>query len=51
MSPIIADAHDGGRNLCVMMVAEVRNSGEPGSFERQGGGPGAGVTYTHDNNP
>ena len=29
--------------MCVMMVAGVRNAGEPGAFERQGGGAGAAV--------
>ena len=40
MSPIVADARDGGRQVCVMMVAGERNAGEPGAFERQGGGAG-----------
>jgi hypothetical protein len=29
-----------------MMVAGVRNAGEPGAFERQGGGAGAGAGVT-----
>ena len=41
VSPIIAD---GGRLVCVMMVAGVLNAGEPGAFERQEAGAGAGVT-------
>ena len=30
--------------MCVLMVAGVRNVGEPGALERQGGRVGAGVT-------
>ena len=44
MSPIIADARDGGRQVCILMVAGVRNAGEPGTFECQGEVAGAGVT-------
>jgi hypothetical protein len=44
VSLIIADARDGGTQVCVMMVAGVRNAGEPGALERQGGRAGAGVT-------
>ena len=35
MSLINAEARDGGRQVCVMMVAGVRNAGEPGAFECQ----------------
>ena len=45
MSPIIADAHDGGRQVCVLMVVEVRNAGESDAFECQGGA-GPGVTIS-----
>jgi hypothetical protein len=38
VSAIIADVCDGGRQVCVMMVAGVRNAGELGAFERQGAG-------------
>lgn len=46
MSTLIADAREwgGGRQVCVLMVAGVRNAGEPGAFESQGGRAGAGVT-------
>ena len=43
MSPIIADARDGVRQVCVIMVSVVRNAREPGAFECHGGGVGAGV--------
>ena len=46
MSPIIADARDRGRHVCVMMVAGVRNAGKPGALERLGGGAGAAVTVS-----
>ena len=32
----IADACVEGRQVCVMMVAGVRNAGQPGALERQG---------------
>jgi hypothetical protein len=32
----IADARDEGRQVCVTMVAGVRNAGEPGNLEHQG---------------
>lgn len=41
-----ADARDGERQVYVLMVAGVRDAGEPGAFERQGGGAGTGVTYS-----
>lgn len=44
MCPIIADARDRERQVCVMMIAGVRNAGEPGALKRQGGSAGAGVT-------
>ena len=37
---------DGGREVCVMMVAGVRNAGQPGALKRQDGRAGAGVTVT-----
>jgi hypothetical protein len=48
VSPIIADVRDGGRQVCVMMLAGVRNAMEPGILERQGGRAGAGVTPIGD---
>ena len=44
MSPIIADARDGGRKVFVLMLARVCNAGEPSALEHQGGRAGAGVT-------
>lgn len=37
VSPIIVDAHDGGRQVFVMMVAGVCNAGQPGALEHLGG--------------
>ena len=49
MSPKFADARDGGMQVCVMIVEGVRNAGEPGALEHQGGRAGAGVTIAlHD---
>ena len=44
MSPIIADVRDGKRQVSVLMVAGVRNVGEPGACVLQEGRVGAGVT-------
>ena len=40
----IADVRDEGRQVCVMMVAGVRNTGQLGVLKRQGGRSEAGVT-------